>query len=93
MGQSLLSDASKRAYATVIYLRINTLDRTCVEFLVSKTRVAPLQTQTIPRLELLSALLLSRLMANVRRSLEPVLSVSHTICYTDSKVALYQGGK
>ena len=82
-------DASKRAYATVVYLRINALDGTYVKFLVSKTKVAPSQTRTIPRLELLSALLLSRLMANVRRSLEPVPSVSHTICYTDSKVALY----
>ena len=31
----------------------------------AKTKVAPLQAQTIPRLELLSALLLSRLMVSV----------------------------
>ena len=35
----------------------------------AKTKVAPLQAQTIPRLELLSALLLSRLMVSVYNSL------------------------
>ena len=58
-------------------------------FIASKTRVAPLRKQTIPRLELLSALLLSRLMVSVTRSLESILTLSQPTCYTDSKVALY----
>ena len=60
-----------------------------VRFVVSKTRVAPLQPQTIPRLELLSALLLSRLLASVVDSLKPTLCEVDVRCYTDSQVALY----
>ena len=41
-----------------------------------------MKLQTIPRLELLSALLLARLMESVTNS---------PTCYTDSKVALYTG--
>ena len=58
-------DASSRAYAAVVYLVLQSNSRTVTRFVIAKTRVAPLQTQTIPRLELLSALLLSRLMVTV----------------------------
>ena len=44
-------DASTRAYAAVIYLVTESDIDTEVKFVVSKTRVAPLRTQTIPRLE------------------------------------------
>ena len=60
-----------------------------VHFVASKTRVAPLQGQTIPRLELLSALLLSKLITSVHRSLQPQIATPDLICYTDSQVALY----
>ena len=59
-------DASKKAYAAVIYLVIQTPIETRVQFVVSKTRVAPIRSQTIPRLELLSALLLARLMSTAQ---------------------------
>jgi hypothetical protein len=62
-------DASKHAYATVIYLVIETPNGRFTKFVVSKTRVAPLKSQTIPRLELLSALLLARLMHSVTECL------------------------
>ena len=41
-----------------------------VKFVASKTRVSPISGQTIPRLELLSALLLAMLMMSVVSSLE-----------------------
>ena len=63
-------DALTHAYAAVVYLVIITDLGTSVRFVVSKTRVAPLQTQTIPRLELLSALLLSKLIVSVAESLQ-----------------------
>ena len=50
-------DASKQAYAAVIYLRVKTTEGFQVKLIASKTRVNPLQPPTIPRLELLSALL------------------------------------
>ena len=80
-------DASTRAYAAVVYLVLRSETCTTVQFVVAKTRVAPLQTQTIPRLELLSALLLSWLIVSVSSSLKSVLS--DTKCYTDSNVALF----
>ena len=58
-------DASLTAYAAVVYLVIQTDVGRFVKFIVSKPRVAPIQGQTIPRLELLSALLLARLVSSV----------------------------
>ena len=57
----MFCDASVQAYAAVVYLVIESDVSTDVKFMVAKTRVAPLQAQTIPRLELLSAFLLSKL--------------------------------
>ena len=80
------SDASTRAYAAVVYLRMETSSGVVVRFVISKTRVAPLQPQTIPRLELLSAVLLSRLIVSILSSIGPTLPPQ---CYTNSQVALY----
>jgi len=82
-------DASTRAYAAVIYLVIDSDINTEVKFLVSKTRVAPLRTQTIPRLELLSAFLLSKLVTSVMEALSLNLPQISVRCYTDSLVALF----
>ena len=84
MSQQLhgFCDASGRAYAAVVYLRTeyqNAHVSTCV--VCSKTKVAPLKSQTIPRLELLGATILSRLLSTVRQE-----SYFHcdTYCWTDS---------
>lgn len=82
-------DASKKAYAAVIYLVIQTSMETRVQFVVSKTRVAPIRSQTIPRLELLSALLLARLMSTVTNALSLQLKLDPPRYYSDSQVALY----
>ena len=79
-------DASVLAYAAVVYLYNGS---NSVHFVASKTRVAPLTQQTIPRLELLSSLLLARLMAQVIVALQTVVKVQLGSCFTDSKVALY----
>ena len=53
------SDASEHAYAAVLYLRTLYSDGSVsVRLVASKTKVAPLKKQTIPRLELLGALIL-----------------------------------
>ena len=54
-------DASQRAYAAVVYLVIETPDGHSTQFVGSKTRVAPVKRHGNPRLELLAALLLARL--------------------------------
>ena len=82
-------DASAMAYAAVVYLTEETPDGKHSEFVVSKTRVSPLKVQTIPRLELLSAVLLARLTATVADSLRCRLSLQEPRCFTDSQVALF----
>ena len=82
-------DASIKAYAAVVYLRIITPTTRYVRLVTSKARVAPLTKQTIPRLELLSALVLARLMSVTEKALKSVIVISKVKCWTDSKVALY----
>ena len=53
------SDASVRAYPAVVYIRSTYSDgQVEVRLVASKSRVAPIKRQTIPRLELLGALIL-----------------------------------
>ena len=82
-------DASTKAYAGVVYLLLETTTGFSVKFVAAKTRVAPLQQQTIPRLELLSALLLARLLSTIAESLEFEFTLSSPYCFTDSMVSLW----
>lgn len=82
-------DASLGVYAAVVYLLMETEMGQSVRFLAAKTRVSPLRKQTIPRLELLSTLLLSQLVTSISQSLENELQLSPPCCFTDSKVALF----
>ena len=82
-------DASTTAYAAVVYLVMKTQRKSRTQFLVAKTRVAPMKALTIPRLELLSALLLARLITTVSSVLESTLPDLQKKCYTDSTVALH----
>ena len=77
------------SYAGVVYLLIKTESGFLVQFVAAKTRVSPLKEQTIPRLELLSALLLFRLLTSVMESLGDELQLLPPRCFTDSTVALY----
>ena len=78
-------DASSSAYVAVIYLRVEGERGRHTKLLPSKTRVAPIATQTIPQLELLSALLLARLINHVEKALAPApeITLSEPTCYTD----------
>ncbi|XP_054723591.1 uncharacterized protein LOC129233642 [Uloborus diversus] len=81
------SDASLRAYATVVYLRIVYNDGSVHTNLVTaKSRVSPLKTLSLPRLELLGALLASRLSSRVSSSLKIPLE-KHW--WTDSTIAYF----
>ncbi len=82
-------DASLGAYAAVVYLRITADTGHSVKFVAAKTRVSPMNGQTIPRLELLSALLPARLVTNVARCLELELPLKPSHCFTDCKVTLF----
>lgn len=81
------SDASQKAYAACIYIKsIDSQGNAFVKLICSKTRVAPLKTITLPRLELCGALLLSQLYDKVKLSLN--LNINNTFLWTDSTIVL-----
>ncbi|GFV20936.1 integrase catalytic domain-containing protein [Trichonephila clavipes] len=81
------SDASKKAYGTVAYLRIELNDGNNISsFVASKGRVAPLNTLSIPRLELMGTLLSARLSDKIGTAL--ILPVSR-FYWTDSSITCY----
>ena len=86
---SCFCNASVKAYAAVVYLILKTEEKTFVRFVVAKTRVAPLQAQMIPRLELLSSLLLSRLITTVSNNLKSTLQRLELRCFIDSQVVIH----
>ena len=53
-------DSSSQVYCGVVYLRVETTLGIRLHFLCAKTKVAPLKKLSVPRLELLSCVLLSR---------------------------------
>ena len=81
-------DASKTGYAATVYARIEGTP-TAASLVASKTRVAPIKAQTIPRLELMAALLTSRLVVRVKQALSSVYEISSCFCWTDSMVVYH----
>ena len=60
-----------------------------MSFVTAKSRDIPItKKHTIPRLELLGNLLLSKLVCNVSRALDVELKVSKIFCWTDSTISL-----
>ncbi|XP_021964112.2 uncharacterized protein LOC110859463 [Folsomia candida] len=81
------SDASEEAYSAVVYLVSYDAHGYGLSYLIaSKTRVAPLQKQSLPRLELCGALLLSEFMPQIAKALK--IHFKSMIAYTDSTLVL-----
>ena len=80
------SDASKDAYAAASYL-VCEYDGNppTARLIASKTRVAPLNAVTIPRLELMGAVLATRLSTNILRT----INMNGVTYWTDSTNVLY----
>ncbi|CAL8083424.1 unnamed protein product [Orchesella dallaii] len=64
------TDASKEAYAAVVFLRVEIESSVRVELLASKSRIAPMKTLTIPKLELMGCLIGKRLAETVKKALK-----------------------
>uniref|UniRef100_A0AAG5DSG1 Reverse transcriptase domain-containing protein n=1 Tax=Anopheles atroparvus TaxID=41427 RepID=A0AAG5DSG1_ANOAO len=80
-------DASIKAYGCVIYVTFNDEEgNKDTRLLCSKSRVAPLKTLTLPRLELQAALLLTELYVRIRDVFGS--RVTRTCWWSDSQVAL-----
>jgi len=67
-----------------VYVKVETDCGSSISFV---TLVAPVSKQTIPRLELLSAVTLANLITAVF-ALRQDLKIDSVVCYTDSKVTL-----
>ena len=81
-------DASSSAYASVGYLKATYANsEVSVRLIASKSRVAPLQTVSIPRQELLGAMLSVRLADKVMASLE--VKSDHVFYWSDSMTVLW----
>ncbi|XP_055308307.1 uncharacterized protein LOC129572386 [Sitodiplosis mosellana] len=81
-------DASGLAYAASIYYKVKDPSRGIrCGLLTSKSRVAPVQSVSIPRLELCGALLVAQLMKSVHKALGDRHITTHFWC--DSQIVLH----
>ena len=80
-------DASERGYGTAVYLRFSCKGSFSTSLIMSRARVAPVKRVTLPRLELLGALLAARVVVTVMNALH-LPSSTPIRCWTDSMVAL-----
>ncbi|XP_070155808.1 uncharacterized protein [Polyergus mexicanus] len=81
------SDASQLAMAAAVYIKVtHHMTEPIITLVCAKTKVAPLKRLTIPRLELTAAVLLSRLISYVQRTLE--LAEVPIYLWMDSSVSL-----
>ena len=77
------ADASQKAYGAIIFL----VDSNQVSFVLAKTRVAPLKQLTLPRLELMAALVASRLTQFALSHLS--IQDSPVFIWSDSQIVLH----
>jgi len=83
----IFCDSSQQAYGAVAYLRGTSGNKVYTCLLMAKTRVAPVKSQTLPRLELLAALVGANLSAYLVKTLQ--LEKECEITYwSDSQIVL-----
>ncbi|XP_039967839.1 uncharacterized protein LOC120779562 [Bactrocera tryoni] len=80
------SDASEKAYAATLFIRVSVGHKIWTTLLVSKTRVAPIKTVSLPRLELCGAVLLANLVNSTLSQLH--LTQYKNYFWTDSTIVL-----
>nr|CAI5851199.1 unnamed protein product [Callosobruchus analis] len=81
------SDSSERAYGACLYLKsVNEQESIEVRLLCAKSRVAPLKSISLPRLELCGALLLAQLYSKVVKAIK--LPIFKSYLWTDSTIVL-----
>ncbi|PFX19006.1 hypothetical protein AWC38_SpisGene16590 [Stylophora pistillata] len=81
------SDASKDAIGACVYLRlVNDGGEVATSLVFGQSKVAPLQTTSIPRLELCGAVLATQAVARILKEID--IQIDNIKFYTDSKATL-----
>lgn len=80
-------DASEKGYAANIYIRTETLENISVHLIKAKSKVAPLKTMSIPRLELSAAQLLTEVVLSSTH-LTQTVDPQNIILFSDSAIVL-----
>ena len=82
----VFGEASERAYGAAIYLRSIADNAVTVQLICSKARLAPIKSVTLPSLELLAALVATRLLSYFSQATD--YNVSKAILWSDSAITL-----
>ena len=86
------SDASEAAYATVVYVRATYPNRSPTSrIVIAKTKVAPVRSVSMPRLELCGATLLAKVLTTVRQALDIPIKDVHAWSDSSIKIAWLDG--
>ncbi|XP_035225389.1 uncharacterized protein LOC118197929 [Stegodyphus dumicola] len=84
----IFSDASPKAFGAVAYFRyVSSDDCIYTSFITAKSRIAPLKRLTLPRLELMGAVISSRLFQYLKTNFK--FPVPRVYMWTDSLIALH----
>lgn len=81
-------DASKKGFGAVIYCRKEEGGNVSSILICAKSKVSPMKTETIPRLELNAAVLLSKLMKSVIKSVENRMKFQKIFAFSDATIPL-----
>lgn len=84
----VFSDASQKSYGAAVYVKVKNSEQISVHLITSKCRVAPVKKISLPRLELLGALIAARLGTEVKKVLDRK-GAPNISFWSDSKVTLY----
>ena len=81
-------DSSRKAYTPLCYIRVITKNCIFAILLCEKAKVA-LKKISIPRLELLSCVLLDKLLKNVKNGINKIFEITNIFYRSDSEISLY----
>ena len=76
-------------YSAGVYVRSSKNNNIVTKLMTAKSKVLPNRKLTVPKLELMSCLLLSRLIVSVRKALSVQVKISNVVSWSDSKFTLY----
>ena len=82
-------DASNEAYSASVYVRLCKNYIITTNLVTAESKIKPSKKLTVPSLELMSCLLISRLVMSVKKALSVEINMTKVFCWSDSKVALW----